>query len=67
MKDEQSNGVDRMFTFEPTCIFNGIEVTTFLTCSNNGSITSQLLTKMLQMMDDLLLFDWADGINPCFH
>jgi hypothetical protein len=48
MKDEHSNGVERMFPFVPTCTFNGIEVPTFVTCSKNGSITSQLLTNMLQ-------------------
>jgi hypothetical protein len=39
IKDEHSNGVDRMFPFEPTCIF--------ITCSKNGSMTSQLITNML--------------------
>jgi hypothetical protein len=55
MKDEQSNGVDQMFPFGPTCTFIGVEVPTFVTCSKNGSITSQLLTNMLQTMDKLSL------------
>jgi hypothetical protein len=53
MKDEHSNDVNLMFPFGPTCIFNGIEVPTFVTCIKNGSITSQLLTNMLQKMDHL--------------
>jgi hypothetical protein len=65
MKDLHSNGIDRMFHFGPTCIFNGIAVPTFVTCSKNGSITSHLLTNILQRMDDLMLFDRSDGINPC--
>jgi hypothetical protein len=65
MKDEHSNDVDRMFPFGPTCIFNGIEVTTFITYIENENITSLLLTNMLQNMDALLLFDMTDGINPC--
>jgi hypothetical protein len=64
IKDEHSNGVDRMFQFRPTCSFNGAEVPTFFTCSKNGSITSQLLTNILCKMDDLELFGRSDGVNP---
>jgi hypothetical protein len=64
MKDEHSNGVDHMFPFGQTCIFNGNEVPTFVTCIKNGSITSQLLTNMLSKMDDLELFDRSGGVNP---
>jgi hypothetical protein len=64
MKDEYSNGVDPMFPFGPTYTFNGSQVPTFITCSNNSSITSQLLTIMLSKMDDLELFDRSDGVNP---
>jgi hypothetical protein len=64
MKDEHSNGVDRMFPFGPTCTFNGIEVPTFVTCIKNGSITSQLLTSMLRKMDQLEVFDRSKGVNP---
>jgi hypothetical protein len=64
MKDEHSNGVDRMFPFGPTCTFNGSQVPTFITCSKNDSITSQLLTNMLSKMDNLELFDQSIGVNP---
>jgi hypothetical protein len=64
MKYEHSNGVYHMFPFGPTCSFNGIEVPTFVTCSKNSSITSQLLTNILFKMDDLALFDRSDGVNP---
>jgi hypothetical protein len=53
MKYEHSNGIDRLITFGTTCTFNGIKVPIFVTCSKNGSITSQLLTNMLQRMDRL--------------
>jgi hypothetical protein len=36
----------------------------FVTCSKNGSITSQLLTNMLSKMDDYRLFDRSNGTNP---
>jgi hypothetical protein len=64
MKDEHSNGADRMFPFGPTCTFNGVTVPKFVTCSKNGSITSQLLTSMLAKMDEHSLFDRSAGINP---
>jgi hypothetical protein len=64
MKDAHSNGINRMFTFGPACLFNGIEVPSCVTCRKNGSITSQLLINMLQRMDDLKLFNRSDGTNP---
>jgi hypothetical protein len=35
-----------------------------VTCSENGSITSQLLTNMLSKMDGYCLFDRSNGTNP---
>jgi hypothetical protein len=64
MKDGHSNGIDRLFPFGPTCLLDGIEVPAFVTCSKNGSITSQLVTNMLQRMDYLKLFNRTNGINP---
>jgi hypothetical protein len=64
MKDDHSNGADRMFPFRPACTFNGVTVPVFVTCSKNGSITSQLLTSMLTKMDEHSLFDLSAGINP---
>jgi hypothetical protein len=64
MKDEHSNGADRMFPLYPTCTFNGVEVPTFVMRSKNGSINSQLLTNMMSKMDDHSLFDRSDGVNP---
>jgi hypothetical protein len=64
MKDEHSNGIDRMFPFGLTCTFNGVEVPTSVTCSKNGSITSQLLTNMPKRMGALMLFDRGDVRNP---
>jgi hypothetical protein len=65
MKDEHSNGVYQMFPFGPMCTFLGVKVPTFVTCSKHGSIMIQLLTKILQTMDTLCLFDRSDGTNPC--
>jgi hypothetical protein len=64
MKDERSNSAYHMFPFRPTCTFNGVDVPTFVMCSKNDSITSQLLTSMLTKMDEHSLFDRSAGINP---
>jgi hypothetical protein len=64
-KDEHIKGVVQMFPFGPTYTFNGVEVPTFITCSKNGSITSQLLDNMLQIMDKLCLFDRSEGTTHC--
>jgi hypothetical protein len=65
MKDEHSNGVDRMCPFGLMCTFLGVEVLTFIACSKNRSITSQLLTNMLKTMDKLCLLDRSDGTTHC--
>jgi hypothetical protein len=64
MKDEHSNGADRMFPLGPTCTFNGVTVPTFVMCSKNGSIACQLLTSMIANMDEHSLFDRSSGITP---
>jgi hypothetical protein len=64
MKDEHRNSVDRMFPFGPTFTFNGSQVPTFVTCSKNGSIASQLLTNMLSQMNDLELLDRSIVVSP---
>jgi hypothetical protein len=64
MKDVYSNVSDMMFPFGPICTFNGVEVPMCVTCSKNGSITSQLFTIMPQRMDGLVLFDRSNGSNP---
>jgi hypothetical protein len=64
MTYEHSNGADCIFPFGPTRTFNGVQVPTFVTCSKNGSISSQLLTNMLSKMDDYCLFDRRNGTNP---
>jgi hypothetical protein len=45
MKDDHSNGAYLMLPSGSTCTFNGVEVPMFVMCSENGSITSQLITE----------------------
>ena len=46
------------------CALNGNNLPTLCCCSESGSITAELLVKMLAQMDSLELFDRSEGINP---
>ena len=65
-EDMRSNtgGLDKRYPQGPTCFFNGKTVPTLCCCSENGSITADLLVGMLSTMDKLNLFDRSDGIPP---
>lgn len=52
------------FPMGPSCTLNGVEVPTFCCCSENGSITADLLTDMLKTIDGLGVFDRSDGVPP---
>jgi hypothetical protein len=41
-KDEFKSGCNRLFPMGPTCDFKGKDVPCFVSCSENGSITSHL-------------------------
>jgi len=57
-------GKGKMFPQGPEFIFNGKMVPTFCCCSENGSITSELLTKMLVHIDSCEAIDRSNGIPP---
>jgi len=49
----------------PECIFNGKHIPTFCCCSENGSITGQLLKEMLTAIDNIGVYDrTGTGLNP---
>lgn len=48
----------------PFCHINGTTVPTFCCCSENGSISSELLAEMLRVIDRFKVFDQSDGIAP---
>ena len=54
-------GPDGRYPGAPTCYFKGREVPSFITCSPKGGISSELLTGMLQRMDELHLFPRMPG------
>jgi hypothetical protein len=59
-----NTGRNKRYPMGPTCVFNGITVPTFCCCSENGSITAELLVEMLKVMDRLNVFDRADNVPP---
>ena len=61
---ERSIGNGKMFPLGPECTFNNKQAPTFCCCSENGSITSELLTKMLAHIDNCGIFDQSDGVAP---
>jgi hypothetical protein len=58
---ENSNGVDKYYPYGPTCFPYGKEVETYVTCSENGSITSEILRDALKHIDSKLTFDRTEG------
>ena len=59
-----NTGKGKRYPQGPVCVLNGKHVPTLCCCSESGSITAELLVKMLAQMDSLELFDRSDGINP---
>jgi hypothetical protein len=57
-------GEGKQYPFGPSCTFKGKEVPCFCCCSENGSITGQLLTNMLRYIDSREVFDRSTGLNP---
>ena len=48
----------------PVCSFRGKEIPSFVTCSPNASITSQILADMLAYLDKMEIYDRNEGISP---
>jgi len=61
---EANTGRNKRYPMGPSCVFNGIDVPAFCCCSENGSITAELLVEMLKVMDRLNLFDRTDNVPP---
>jgi hypothetical protein len=59
-----TGGLGKRFPMGPQCNFNGVDVPCFCCCSENGSITANLLVEMLKTMDSLKVFDRSDGVSP---
>jgi hypothetical protein len=62
--DLNTGGLGKMFPMGPQCNYNGVDIPCFCCCSENGSITANLLVEMLKAMDSLKVFDRSDGVSP---
>ena len=59
--EANSNGVEKFFPFGPTCFYKGRKIPCFIGSSENGSITSNLLTSMLAFIDENAKFDRTEA------
>ena len=62
--EQNTGGEDKVFPLGPECTFMGKKVPCYTCCSENGSITGQLLTDMLSAIDKAKVFDRSVGLNP---
>jgi hypothetical protein len=61
---EQNSGrLDKFYPFGPKCVHLGHEVSTYVTISENGSITSEILTNVMKHLDTHLQWDRTEA-NP---
>ena len=62
---EENAGRGKRYPMGPTCVYNGVTVPSFCCCSENGSITAELLVAMLATFDGLGVFNRSDdGVPP---
>jgi hypothetical protein len=58
---EENCGEGKQYPFGPSCTFKGKEIPCFYCCSENGSITGQLLKNMLRYIDSREVFERSTG------
>jgi len=56
-----SHGIDKFYPYGPTCVVGGKSVEAFVTCSESGSITCDILTNILKYLDHKLNFDRSEA------
>ena len=59
-----NTGPGKIYPNGPTCVYKGKEVPCMVCNTENGSITSELLVRFLQHMDELDLFPRDDDVKP---
>ena len=60
----KNKGPGKKFPGGPTCYHNGIAIPCFCAWSEKGSMTTDILTRILETLDYLEVFDRSTGINP---
>jgi hypothetical protein len=59
--EQNSHGVDKFYPYGPTCVVGRKSVEAYVTCSESGSITSDILTNVLKYLDKKLNFDRSEA------
>jgi hypothetical protein len=57
-----SHRLDKYYPFCPTCIVRGKKIETFVTCSEIGTVTSEILRDSLKQIDAQLSSDRTEAI-----
>merc|ERR1712038_834958 len=60
----KNSGKGKAYAGGPTCEFNGKEIPCLIHYSENGSITSEILTDILETLDVIDVYDRSKGIIP---
>jgi len=57
---ENLGGIDKYCPFGPNGTYLGNETPTFVSCTENGSITSQILASVMKHLDDHATIDHSE-------
>ena len=49
-----SHGINKYFPHGPTCTYNGSDIPTYVTCSESGSITSEIVADIMRFSTRML-------------
>ena len=58
---ENSRGIDKYCPFGPNCTYLGNEIPTFVSCSENGLKTSEILASEMKHLDDRATIDRSEA------
>ncbi len=58
---QNSGGLDKFYPFGPKCVHLGHKVSTYVTTSKNGSITSEILMSIIKHLDTHLQWDRTEA------
>jgi hypothetical protein len=59
--EANSHGPNKFYPYGPTCFLNGKEIEAYVTCSESGSITSNILKDVLTYLDNKLAFNRSEA------
>ena len=59
--ESNSNGINKYYPHGLTCFYDGKEIETYITCSENGSITTEILADIMHYLNKQLTFDRDDA------